>query len=72
MPDEVYRNGGAEQGTGGGVLSAAQASAASNGTEQRGAKASGIDKRRDKPQTTPECLGCPECQPGGSAGYVFG
>lgn len=79
VPDEVYRNGSAEQGqlrpgqgTGGGVLSAAQASAGKSGADQHGAQAGGIDPRRDKPRVTPECPGCGTCQPSGSAGYVFG
>ncbi len=53
-----------------GLLSDAQATAAP-GTEATGAKRSGIDPRKDKPQSTESCPGCSTCEPAASAGRAF-
>jgi hypothetical protein len=53
-----------------GVLSNAQATA-SPGIEATGARRAGISQVRDKPRTTEGCQGCPECEPGSSAGRAF-
>jgi hypothetical protein len=68
VPDAAYRSGGDKQPqlrpalSPTGVLSAAQPSAAS-GAERTGAKVTGIDPRRDNPQATSNCPGCPACKP---------